>query len=104
VAEILNRKGQVAEAEKIINEFINLSTPHQFWMARIFLLLSDISTTKGDKLQAKATLQALKDNYPVDSDGIIDEVKSKLNSLNVGQDAPADTLRLNSDTSVVVKK
>jgi TolA-binding protein len=104
VAELLNKKGQTAEAEKIINEFINQNTPHQFWMARMFLLLSDISITRGDKLQARATLQALKDNYPVDSDGILDEVKSKLNSLNAGQEVPADSLKNSSDTPVVVKK
>jgi tetratricopeptide (TPR) repeat protein len=104
VAEILNRKGQNADAEKVINEFINQNTPHQFWMAQMFLLLSDISISKGDKLQARATLQALKDNYPLDSDGILDEVKSKLNSLNVGQEVTADSLKISGDTSVVVKK
>jgi tetratricopeptide (TPR) repeat protein len=105
VAEILNRKGQSADAEKIINEFINQNTPHQFWMARMFLLLSDISINKGDKLQARATLQALKDNYPVDSDGILDEVRSKLNALNAaGQENAADSLKNRNDSVVVGKK
>jgi TolA-binding protein len=104
VAEILDRKGQVADAEKIINEFINQNTPHQFWMARMFLLLSDISISKGDKLQARATLQALKDNYPVDTDGILDEVRSKLNALNAGQEIPADSLNKQSDSLRVVNK
>jgi tetratricopeptide (TPR) repeat protein len=103
VAEILNRKGQTADAEKVINEFINQNTPHQFWMARMFLLLSDISISKGDKLQARATLQALRDNYPIDSDGILDEAKSKLNSLNMGQEIPSDSLKISGDTSVVKK-
>ena len=104
VAELLNRKGQSADAEKIINEFINQNTPHQFWMARMFLLLSDISIGKGDKLQARATLQALKDNYPVDSDGILDEVKSKLNSLNVDREVSSDSLKIGGDTSVIRRK
>jgi TolA-binding protein len=104
VAELLNRKGQTAEAEKVINEFIDQNTPHQFWMARMFLLLADISIRKGDSLQARATLQGLKDNYPVDSDGILDEVKAKLDSLNVGQEAPSDKLKTDSDTLVVIKK
>jgi TolA-binding protein len=81
VAELLYRKEQVADAEKVITEFINQNTPHQFWMARIFLLLSDISIKKGDTLQARATLQSLKDYYSVDNDGILDEVKSKLDTL-----------------------
>ncbi len=81
VAELLYKKDQVAEAEKVITDFINMNTPHQFWMARIFLLLADISIKKGDTLQARATLQSLKDYYSVDNDGILDEVKSKLDTL-----------------------
>lgn len=104
VAELLNKKGQPVESEKVINEFIDQNTPHQFWMARMFLLLSDICIKKGDKLQALATLRGLKDNYPVDSDGILDEVREKLDSLNAGQEVVSDSLKINADTSVVVKK
>jgi hypothetical protein len=51
-------------------------------MARMFLLLADISIKKSDALQARATLQSLKDYYSIDNDGILDEVKTKLDSLN----------------------
>jgi TolA-binding protein len=81
VAELLNRSGQTAEAEKTIQEFINQNTPHQYWMARMFLLLSDISVAKGDTLQAKATLQSLRDYYSVKDDGVLDEVKKRLDSI-----------------------
>jgi TolA-binding protein len=81
VAELLNKKNQTSDAEKIISEFINQNTPHQYWMARMFLLLADISIKKGDTLQARATLQSLRDYYSIDSDGILDEVKAKLDSL-----------------------
>jgi hypothetical protein len=50
----------------------------------MFLLLSDVSLKKGDKLQAKATLESLRDNYQTDNDGIRDEAKAKLDSLNQG--------------------
>jgi tetratricopeptide (TPR) repeat protein len=82
VAELLNKKEKTAEAEKVITEFIDQKTPHQYWMARVFLLLADISIKKGDSLQARATLQSLKDYYKVDNDGVLDEVKAKLNSLD----------------------
>ncbi len=82
VAELLYKKGKQAEAEKTITEFIDQKTPHQYWMAKVFLLLADISIKKGDSLQARATLQSLKDNYSVDNDGILDEVKEKLSSLD----------------------
>jgi TolA-binding protein len=82
VAEILNKKEKPAEAEKVITEFIDQKSPHQYWMARVFLLLADISIKKGDSLQARATLQSLKDYYSVNNDGVLDEVKAKLNSLD----------------------
>ena len=85
VAELLYRKDLTAESEKIVTEFIDQNTPHQYWMAKMFLLLADISIKKGDTLQARATLQGLKDNYTTDNDGILEEVKAKLDSLNVNK-------------------
>jgi TolA-binding protein len=82
VAELLYKKDMTAESEKIITEFIDQNSPHQYWMARMFLLLADISIKKKDTLQARATLQSLKDYYSVDNDGILDEVKDKHDSLN----------------------
>lgn len=82
VAELLYRNGQTAEAEKRVQDFINQNTPHQYWMARIFLLNSDISLKKGDTLQAKAILQSLKDYYSVEDDGISDDVKSRLDAIS----------------------
>jgi len=82
VAEILYKKGMNGESEKIVTEFINMNTPHQYWMARIFLLLADISIEKGDTLQARATLQSLNEYYSADDDGILDEVRAKLASLD----------------------
>ena len=71
-----------AESEKVISEFIDQNTPHQYWMARMFLLLADISIKKGDTLQARATLQSLKDYYNTDNDGILDEAKARLDAIN----------------------
>lgn len=84
VAEILFKKGSFDESEKIVNQFIGQNSPHQFWMAKMFLLLADISIKKGDTLQARATLQSLKEYYTIGNDGILDEVKAKLASLDEG--------------------
>ena len=81
VAELLYRENQTEEAEKIVLEFIDQKSPHEYWMARMFILLSDISVRKGDILQAKVTLESLRDYYTIKDDGILDEVKSKLDSL-----------------------
>ena len=82
VAELLFKDGQTAESEKIVLEFIDQKSPHQFWMGRMFILLADISMKKGDQLQARATLESLRDYYSVDNDGILDEVKARLAELN----------------------
>ena len=82
VAEILFMKGSTDESEKIVTQFIDQNSPHQYWMAKTFLLLADISIKKGDSLQARATLQSLNEYYTVKDDGILDEVKTKLASLD----------------------
>ena len=82
VAELLNRQNRTDEAERIASEFIDMKTPHQYWMARVFLLIAEISQKKGDVLQARATLQSLNDYYKINNDGILDEVRARLSALN----------------------
>jgi TolA-binding protein len=81
VAELLWLSGDVNGAEKEVNDFIDMNSPHTFWKGRIFILMSDIAVKKGDTFQAKATLQSLIDYYTVKNDGIIDEARSKLSAL-----------------------
>lgn len=82
VAEILFRNGNIEESERNVTQFIDQNSPHPFWMAKMFLLLADISINKGDTLQARATLQSLREYYTITDDGILDEVKEKLASLD----------------------
>lgn len=82
IAELLEKQNRTAESERVITEFIDQKTPHQYWMARAFLLLADISQKKGDLFQARVTLQSLSDYYEIDNDGIMDEVKSRLAALD----------------------
>jgi len=81
VAELLEKQNRTSEAERIIAEFIDQKSPHQYWMARVFLLLADLSQKKGDLFQARITLQSLNDYYEVDNDGILDEVRARLSAL-----------------------
>ncbi len=82
VAEILYKTGQIDDAERTVNQFIDMNSPHQFWTARAFILLSDISASKGDMLQARVTLESVRDYYTIGNDGILDEVRSKLSELS----------------------
>jgi len=81
VAQILYRQNDFDKAEQDIIEFIGLGTPHQYWLAKAFLLLSDIYLKKSDVFQAKANLQSLIDNYGTKDDGIINEATAKLDSI-----------------------
>ena len=97
VAQILFMKSNFEDAENIIYEFIDQNTPHQYWMARMFILLADISLEKGDEFQARATLQSLKDYYQVDDDGILDEVNAKLDQINRDSEMSPDTLNIRNN-------
>ncbi len=90
VAELLYAEGKTDEAEKVVNAFIDLNSPHAYWTGKVFLLLSDISEKKGDTFQSKATLQSLIDYYTIKDDGIIEEARAKLTKLNT-ETAAADS-------------
>jgi len=78
VAKILYSQNKPDDAEETINEFIGSGTPHQYYLAKAFLLLSDIYLAKKDNFQAKANLQSVIANYSITNDGIIDEATAKL--------------------------
>jgi len=93
VAEILFKRGEIDKAEEMVYKFIDQNSPHQYWMARMFILLADISLRKDDEFQARATLQSLTDYYQIDDDGILDEVRARLSELNVNE-VVNDTIKL----------
>ena len=70
--------------EDEINDFIEMSTPHTYWMARSFILLSDLYYTQGKTMEAKQYLLSLQNNYDGDDDiaGMIDERLKKLSTEN----------------------
>jgi hypothetical protein len=72
VAEILYILKQYQEAENTVFQFIDLNTPHQYWMAKSFILLSDLYLLRDDAFQAVQTLQSIIDYYEVNNDGILE--------------------------------
>jgi TolA-binding protein len=81
IAEIYYQRKEIDNAEKIIADFADKTTPHQYWMAKSFLLWADIFRDKGDDFQAIQTLQSLIDYYGVNDDGILAEAKEKKKML-----------------------
>jgi tetratricopeptide (TPR) repeat protein len=78
IADIMFRKGQIDQAEKEILEFLDQNTTHQYWLAKAYILWSEIYLKRGDLFQAKATLQILKENYKSRDDGIMTIVDERL--------------------------
>lgn len=81
MASILRQQGKLDKAEAEVFSFAEVNTPHQYWLAKSFILLADIYADKDDFFQAKATLQSVLDGYSNTTDGIIDEATNKLNEL-----------------------
>ncbi len=81
VAEILTSQNKLEEAEEEVMDFISKNTPHQFWLAKSFILLSDIYLTQGDEFQATHTIKSIVENYPVPDDGIVETASAKLKHL-----------------------
>lgn len=69
---------QYKKAEKVINKFIDADTPHQYWLARGFILLSDIYMAQGKKYEAREYLRSLRNNYPGDEPDIRDMIEQRL--------------------------
>lgn len=81
VAELLYKNNQADDAENEIMDFISKNTPHQYWLAKSFILLSDVYLSKGDTFQAKHTLNSITTNYNIKDDGIIDEALVKIKAI-----------------------
>ena len=79
--EILFERGQLDEAENQVYAFIEMNTPHQYWMGMAFLALSDIYIEKGDEFSAINSLQSLIDYYTIPDDGIIANAKQRKAAL-----------------------
>lgn len=75
VAQQQYNAGEYVAAEKEILNFIDQSTPHAYWLARSFILLSDVYVAMDKKLDARQYLLSLQQNYQADDDieGMIEE-------------------------------
>ena len=72
---------QTGKAKDTIQEYIRQGTPHAYWLARSFILMSDIYDSEGDKLQARQYLESLQNNYTGKGDDIQSRINERLNKL-----------------------
>ncbi|MCQ2257105.1 MAG: tetratricopeptide repeat protein [Bacteroidaceae bacterium] len=76
-AQALYDAGQYTEAEKSIIEAIDSGINKPYWLARAFILLSDIYKAEDRTAESKQTLESLKENY-TENDDIQTMIKERL--------------------------
>lgn len=86
VAQYLFDQGKTHEAEAEVLKYIEVSTPHAYWLARSFVLLSDVYVKLGRQVDAKQYLLSLKQNYQANDD-IAEMIETRLEKLNAQQKA-----------------
>ena len=80
LAQHLYDAGRLNEVEEEVFEFVDASTPHTYWLARSFILLSDTYVKLDRKLEARQYLLSLEQNYQADDD-IAEMIKSRLEKM-----------------------
>ena len=86
VAQYLFDQGKTQEAEAEVLKYIEVSTPHAYWLARSFVLLSDVYVKLDRQVDAKQYLLSLKQNYQAEDD-IAAMIEQRLEKLNAQQKA-----------------
>ncbi len=80
IAQYHYENRQYEECEKDILSYIEASTPHAYWLARSFVLLSDLYMAQGRNMEAKQYLLSLQNNYEAEDD-IAEMIKERLEKL-----------------------
>lgn len=80
LSQLLFDEGNSDQAEKNIMELIQNGTPQSYWLARSFVLLSDIYAKADRKIEARQYLLTLKQNYTA-KDDIQEMIETRLAKL-----------------------
>lgn len=76
--DLLHRNSRDDEA---VDAIFKMKTNQQYWSAKSYILLGDIYTERNETARAKATFKSILDGYKIQDDGIIDTVKTRLDSI-----------------------
>ena len=79
LAENLFGEGRNDDAMKVASALVESGTPHRYWLARGFILISDIYAAQGKDFEAREYLEALRENYPEKDSDIFLMIDSRLN-------------------------
>ena len=81
LANLYFDQGKMTDVEKIVMDFARKNTPHQFWLARSFVLLADMYIKLNNDFQAKQYLLSLQKNYKP-ADEIQTLITQRLNDIS----------------------
>lgn len=68
LAQVAFDSNDMEEAIKLDNDLIQSGTPHQYWLARGIILMSDIQRRQGETFTADEYLKSLQQNYTTQDD------------------------------------
>ena len=68
LAQLYYDQKKDSEATKVLEDFAKNGTPHQYWLARGFILWADIFIRQGDEGQPRVYLNSLQNNYQGDAE------------------------------------
>lgn len=81
LADIYFKQNNLSASEREVLDFAKKNSPHQYWLARGFVLLSDIYVKQNNDFQAKQYLLSLQKNYTIQDD-IQDMINSRLETIS----------------------
>ena len=79
MAQSLFDRGMTAKAKTAADALISSDTPHSYWLARGFVLYSDILRSEGNEFEADEYLKSLRSNYPGTEADIFQMIDTRLN-------------------------
>lgn len=79
LAQSLLDNGDAKGAQKTADALINAGSPHNYWLARSFIVLSDALRAQGQAYEANEYLKSLKSNYPDKDEDIFLMINERLN-------------------------
>lgn len=99
LAKMYYLKGNKKQAEKECNDYLDKFPSYEYYMAKTYILLSDIYKDDNKMLQAKATLQGLLDNYSQE-DEVRAEAQQKLDAI-VASELSNSKLKLQDNSTIM---
>jgi Uncharacterized protein conserved in bacteria len=73
---------EVKNAETEVMDYIKKGTPHAYWLARSFIVLSDVYISRKEYIQARQYLESLQHNYANKEDDIHTRISEKMERID----------------------